>query len=72
MATNNLITYEIYLECVKVGLIPNPLENDYCVCINIYCNNCPLNNTGPCQNNYRTASITYYPKTLIENPEYLL
>ena len=76
MDTNNPITYEVYLECIKIGLVPNPPtdpnSNNYCVCDGVYCSDCLLPGIGPCQDSYRTASITYYPKALIENPEYLL
>jgi hypothetical protein len=67
------ITYEVYLECLKVGLAPNPKKISVArdVCFGVDCEACPLDGM-PCWDNYLEASKKYYPKVLKENPEYLL
>jgi hypothetical protein len=69
-----IITYKIYLDCLKVGLIPNPEEivDAKDVCYKISCNNCPMANTINCWDEYLDASKDYYPKVLKEAPECLL
>ena len=69
------ITYEIYLDCLRIGLKPNPKKiatsND--ICPGIQCDSCPVHNTqNDCSSSYLTASEKFYPKMLTQNPEYLL
>jgi hypothetical protein len=69
------ITYEVYLECIKAGLVPNPkvIVDAEDVCLGIDCDDCPIYNVNAgCWDKYLIASKNYYPKVLKEAPEYLL
>jgi hypothetical protein len=68
------ITYEVYLDCLKVGLVPRPkkIVDAEDVCSGVDCNNCPMIDINPCWDKYLVASKKYYPKALKEAPEYLL
>ena len=69
------ITYKIYLDCLKAGLVPNPkiIGDAEDVCLGIDCDDCPIYSVSTgCWDNYLVASKKYYPKALKENPEYLL
>jgi|688.fasta_scaffold1011076_1 hypothetical protein len=68
------IAYEVYLDCIKVGLVPNPEEivDAEDICSRVDCTCCPITNIVPCWDTYLEASKKYYPKALKENPEYLL
>jgi hypothetical protein len=70
-----IITYKVYLDCLKAGLVPNPEEilaaED--VCSGIDCDNCPIYSVKRgCWDKYLVASKKHYPRALKENPEYLL
>lgn len=67
------ITYEIYLDCLRVGLVPNPEEiKEANICPRINCDDCPISNILACWDNYIEASKTYYPTLLTQNPELAL
>jgi hypothetical protein len=68
------ITYEVYLDCLKARLVPNPKEivTAKDICYGISCDDCPISNIVACWDLYLEASKKYYPKTLKEAPEYLL
>jgi hypothetical protein len=68
------ITYEVYLDCLKAGLVPNPKKNPYTtdICYGVNCNDCPLTNISTCLDDYLDASKTHYPILLTQNPELAL
>lgn len=67
-----MISYEVCLTCVKLGLNPlptEPLASE--ICKNIPCEICPLHTTRSCISNY-FDSKTCYPILLTQNPELAL
>jgi hypothetical protein len=67
------ITYELYLEAIKLGLNPKPELNETGdVCKGVYCNNCFLKSSHNCTGYYLKAAKTYYPILLTQNPELAL
>ena len=69
-----IITYEVYLDCLNAGLVPNPEEilESKDICPRVDCDDCPIYNISACWDTYLEASKKYYPKALKEAPEYLL
>ena len=69
------ITYEVYLDCLKIGLVANPKKilSAGDVCSGVDCGICPVYTPKEsCWDRYLTASKKYYPVALKENPEALL
>ena len=72
-----MITYEVYLTCVKLGLNPLPANPEASeICNGITCEICPLNFTCTftytCTSDYFIDSKTHYPILLTQNPELAL
>ena len=68
-----MISYEVYLECVKLNLNPLPYNSAASeICKGISCKACPLHSTDSCLSNYATAAANYYPILLTQNPELAL
>jgi hypothetical protein len=67
------ITYEMYLEAVKLGLNPKPeLNVTGDVCKGVNCNKCFLKPDYDCTGYYLKASKIHYPTLLTQNPELAL
>jgi hypothetical protein len=67
-----MISYEVYLECVKIGVKANPEPMEIGICATIYCVNCPLEEMVNCRHHYRNIAKNYYPILLTQNQELIL